>query len=336
MRVLKNCWYQAAWASELAPDVDLARAIAGLPLLVMRDAAGAVSALHDRCPHRFAPLSAGTVKGGRVTCGYHGLAYDGTGACVANPHGPIPEALAVRAYPLVTRHAALWVWLGDPAKADPALIPDLSFIDATPEIARIEGYMPTAAHYELLSDNILDLSHADYLHPRSLGGMMTSAATTIRRDGQEVVVAWDARDCDPPGAFRGIVPPPHRGDIWIEVRWSAPAVMRLATFAAMTGTPRTPDATAVTLHNMTPESDRSTHYFYCSTRPYLTDDADFTAFLRGQLRDAFALEDKPMLEKQQARMGDEDFWALRPALLPIDAAAVQARRILAGLIADEG
>ncbi len=335
MRYLKNCWYQAGWSEELKPDTSLARTIADVPLMFMRDADGGVAALLDRCPHRFAPLSAGKVADGRVTCGYHGLTFDGSGQCVHNPHGAVTSAMRVARFTVVERHLALWTWLGAQELADHARIPDLSYIDSTPPLARIFGYLPTKANYELLADNILDLSHADYLHPASLGGMMTSAKTANRVEGEEVVVEWDAINCDPPGAFKAVIPPPLRGDIWIQVRWTAPAVMSLATFAAPTGTPRTASATAVTLHNMTPETAGTTHYFYCSTRPYLTEDAEFTEFLRGALEVAFSKEDKPMLEKQQARIGENDFWSLSPVLLSVDAAAVRARRKLKQLIEAE-
>jgi phenylpropionate dioxygenase-like ring-hydroxylating dioxygenase large terminal subunit len=332
MRYLKNCWYQAGWSEELGVDAPLVRTVAEVLLMFMRDGAGRPAALMDRCAHRFAPLSAGKVEGGRVTCGYHGLSFDASGRCVHNPHGVVIGAMRVASFPLVERHAALWVWLGAPDLADAARIPDLSYIDTTPPGARIFGYLPTKANYELLADNILDLSHADYLHPTSLGGMMTAAKTTNHVEGDQVVVEWDAVGCTPPGAFQGLIPPPQKGDIWIQVRWSAPAVMSLATFAAPVGTPRTPQETAVTLHNMTPESSATTHYFYCSTRPYRTEDAGFTEYLRGALEQAFSKEDKPMLEKQQARIGDRDFWSLSPVLLPVDAAAVRARRKLKQLI----
>ncbi|MEO6378470.1 MAG: Rieske 2Fe-2S domain-containing protein, partial [Caulobacteraceae bacterium] len=154
---LKNSWYQAAWSAELTAEDLLARTICGEPLVFFRNPDGAVQALYDRCPHRFAPLSRGTVNEGRLTCGYHGLVFDGSGACVHNPHGPPPRRTVVRPYPAVERHRAIWVWMGDPQAADPSLLPDLAFIDETPEIATISGYMPTRANYELLSDNILDL-----------------------------------------------------------------------------------------------------------------------------------------------------------------------------------
>jgi phenylpropionate dioxygenase-like ring-hydroxylating dioxygenase large terminal subunit len=335
MNYLRNCWYQAGWSKELGCENSLARTLLETPLLFLRSPNGEISALHDRCPHRFAPLSAGMIAGGRVTCGYHGLVFDGTGACVHNPHGVVTSALCVASFPAVERHTAIWVWLGDSGTADPALIPDLSYIDATPETARIAGYVPTRAHYELLSDNILDLSHADFLHPASLGGMMVSAKTSSRTEGDDVIVEWDARNCEPPGAFKTQVPPPGKADIWVEVRWSAPAVMTLATFGEPTGTPRIPESTALTLHNMVPETSTSSHYFYCNTRPYRTEDQDFTAFLRATLEAAFTQEDKPMIERQQTRIGAADFMALGPALLTVDAAAVRARRKLAELIARE-
>jgi phenylpropionate dioxygenase-like ring-hydroxylating dioxygenase large terminal subunit len=278
------------------------------------------------------PIDPPLLSDGQVTCGYHGLAFDKSGRCVHNPHGGISGAMNVASFPVIERHKALWIWLGERQAADAAQIPDLSYIDNTPETARIEGYLPTKAHYELMTDNILDLSHADYIHPTSLGGMMTSATTSTRLQGDEVVVEWDARDCVPPSAFRAVIPAPLKGDIWIQVRWTAPAVMTLATFAAPTGTPRSPQLTALTLHNMTPESAQSTHYFFCNTRPFLPDDLALTGMLRSALTKAFSDEDKPMLEKQQSRIGGKDFWALEPILLSVDAAAVRARRKLKQLI----
>lgn len=53
------------------------------------------------------------------------------------------------------------------------------------------------------------------------------------------------------------------------------------------------------------------------------------------LKRPFEEEDLPMLESQQAMMGDADFWFLKPVFLPGDAGAVRARRVLDKLIADE-
>ena len=197
------------------------------------------------------------------------------------------------------------------------------------------SYMPTAANYRLLTDNIMDLSHADYLHPTTLGGMMVdSKARSFERDDR-IVAEWLAQNCDAPPAFQPLVPPPAKADIWIEVAWSAPAVMVLGTAAKPAGVRRTPADEAYTLHSMTPETSTKSHYFVCSTRRFLTHDPDFSAKLLVALKQAFEGEDKPMLEKQQQRMGTDDLWSLRPLLLSIDAAAVRVRRRLDQLIAVE-
>lgn len=332
---LKNCWYQAAWSDELSLGETLVRTILNEQILFMRAPDGAISALLDKCPHRFAPLSAGKVLDGVVTCGYHGLGFNGKGACVANPHGPITSAMKVRSFPLAERHEAIWIWMGDPDKADPNLIRDLSFIDETPASARIVGYMPTTANYQLISDNILDLSHADYLHPTTLGGMMSASKTKVGVKGDDVVVEWLAEACDAPPAFQPQVPSPAKADIWLEVHWSAPAIMVISGAAKPAGIPRSSADISETLHSMTPETTTRSHYFYCNTRRFETDNHALTSMLREAMAQAFVAEDKPMLEKQQARMRGDDFWEQKPLLLSIDNAAVRARRKLDSLISAE-
>lgn len=122
MSYLRNVWYVAAWASEVKPGRMLTRTLLEERVLMFRDEAGEARALFDQCPHRFAPLSMGKLcDGGRyVQCGYHGLQFDGKGACVSNPHGPVPKAAKVKSYPLVERYSVLWIWMGDPEQADPA------------------------------------------------------------------------------------------------------------------------------------------------------------------------------------------------------------------------
>lgn len=64
MSFLKNAWYVAAFAEEISPGQMLARRILDHPLLLMRSADGSLSAMMDRCPHRFAPLSMGDAADG--------------------------------------------------------------------------------------------------------------------------------------------------------------------------------------------------------------------------------------------------------------------------------
>lgn len=336
IHALKNTWYQAGWSHEVTADEALARTILDEPIFFYRTSEGKIAALFDRCPHRFAPLSAGCVDGDTVVCGYHGLAFDGNGDCTHNPHGDIPPRLRVKSFPVEERHTAIWIWMGEPALADPASIPDLSFIDNVPPETRITGYMYTECDYQLLADNIMDLSHADFLHPETLGGMMISSETTVWSDDDKIKVRWLAENCVAPAAFVPMADENNRVDICIEVAWQPPALMLLYNTGVKPGVEVTEDDLATTLHNMVPETSGRTHYFYCSTRRFLLESPEFTEMLRAATLRAFRDEDKPMLEKQQRSIGDNDFWELSPALLPIDKAAVQARRRLDKMIREEG
>lgn len=332
MQYLMNTWYQAGWSSEVEESTLLARTLLDEPLVFYRDSNGKVNALMDRCPHKFVPLSAGCVKGDSVVCGYHGLEFGEDGACTKNPHGEIPKRLQVKSYIVAERHTAIWVWMGDPEKANLTTIPDLSFIDSVPEETRIFGYMNTACDYQLLTDNILDLSHADYLHPTTLGGMMTQAKTELQNDTDALVVRWFARNCEAPMAFMPMADENNKIDISIEVTWNPPALMVLTNSGVKPGLTVTDSDLGITLHNMVPETNGHTHYFYCSTRRFQLNNPEFTRLLKKNIQHAFENEDKPMLEKQQRSIGNSNFRDLKPVLLSIDAAGVQARGILDRLI----
>jgi vanillate O-demethylase monooxygenase subunit len=86
---------------------------------------------------------------------------------------------------------------------------------------------------------------------------------------------------------------------------------------------------------MTPESEYKTHYFFAGNRNWKTDDLAVTGHIEHAVTQAFATEDKPIIEAQQRQMGETDFWDLKPALLPIDKAGILARRTLSKLIKTE-
>src|SRR5271163_2070849 len=100
---LRNQWYLAAWTGEVGP-APLARRIAGEPIVFWRTKAGRVVAFEDRCPHRLAPLSLGKVVDDALQCGYHGVTFDASGACVRIPgQDDIPPGSGVPAYRVVDK-----------------------------------------------------------------------------------------------------------------------------------------------------------------------------------------------------------------------------------------
>lgn len=336
---LQNAWYVAGWTHELDRNQILARTIVDHPLVFYRTAGEGVVCLMDRCPHRFAPLSMGRIEGDSLRCGYHGIRFGPDGLCRENPHGGVSKALRVRAYPVIERHRLLWVWIGEADLADSAHIPELPFIDRAPEASFISGYVPTQANHLLMVDNILDLTHADYLHPESLGGgsMTRSTASIQSMPHNSLRVTWIANDEPPLPIMRMNFPEPDaRIDMWTEVQWWPSGVMTLITGGAPTGQPRSAGVNVQAVHIMTPATQSSTHYFYSNTRSFASDNAAVTESIAKALRFAFEQEDKPMIEGQQARIGSSDLLSLHPALQRSDGPSTQARRIFTRLVREEG
>ena len=167
---LKNAWYAAGFSGDLAAGQLLQRWILGEPIVLFRRTDGTPAALEDRCAHRGAPLSCGRIEGDAVRCMYHGLKYEPGGKCIEIPGQPrITESMKVRSYPVQEISGWLWVWAGDPAKADPALVPAAIGFD-DPEWDVGGNYMDYQANYVLINDNLCDFSHLAFVHVQSFGG----------------------------------------------------------------------------------------------------------------------------------------------------------------------
>jgi phenylpropionate dioxygenase-like ring-hydroxylating dioxygenase large terminal subunit len=234
----------------------------------------------------------------------------------------------------VERHGLLWWWGGDATRADPDLIPDYSLFQRAHPHGSFQGYLPTRCHYELLVDNILDLTHADYLHAGSLGnGSLTrSKAQVTDLSERSLNVAWLSSGEPAPAAFDAHLRlHGEPTDQWTEVTWTAPGNMLLRVGATLQGESRSQGVDAWTLHLATPETESTTHYWFWSMREFAVS-AEANAQIRAFVTYAFAQQDKPMLEAQYRNMNGGEFWSMKPLLLASDAAAVRARRKLMSLI----
>jgi phenylpropionate dioxygenase-like ring-hydroxylating dioxygenase large terminal subunit len=338
---LRNAWYVAGFADEFKPDALVARTLLGEPLVLFRNADGGITALADRCPHRFAPLSAGKLcDGGRsIECAYHGLRFGADGSCVHNPHGDghVPKASSVASWPARERDRLVWVWAGDANRVDESLIPDYSRVASAPDDATIRGYMPTACEYQLLVDNILDLTHADYLHAGTLGsGALSRCKPEVSDQGaRNVRIAWmSSGDLTPPAFDMHLREQGQPTDQWTEVIWTAPGCMQLNVGSTLLGEPRERGVDTLNLHLATPETATTCHYWFWTTRNFAVS-AQANEHIRPLVEFAFSKQDKPMLEAQQRRIGDAEFWSLKPVLLAGDAGSVRVRRKLQQLVAEE-
>jgi len=335
-KYLRNCWYMAAWSDEVG-ETMLRRRLLGQPILLLRKQDGTAAALTDRCPHRFAPLSEGTREGDVVHCPYHGLGFNAEGQCVHNPFSDtLPKGANLRVWPTQERDGILWFWAGDPALADPALVPDFAPIIKA-GLAPLKGLMGMKAPYEYATDNLMDLSHIEFVHKGSFAGngVIFAGKHELRQEEKALWSNWWMPDVPAPPHTLGIYEPGTPTDHWLDMRWQAPASMLLEVGATRVGKPREEGVVVHQAHIITPETDGTSHYFWATTRS--TDQAheQADAMVKSLMEQAFIVEDKPIIETSYANLDGMDFWEARPAFLGIDAGGTKARRVLQQMIAEE-
>jgi vanillate O-demethylase monooxygenase subunit len=341
---LHNAWYVAAWSEDLGDGAVLGRTILNEPVVLFRQGNGEVVALDDRCPHRFAPLSMGHVlDGNRIQCPYHGLEFNASGACVLNPHGNkhISSRMRVKNYPVIEKHKAIWIWMGDKTP-DHSKVPDFSVMDDVPELHLTKRDRITIkANVELIIDNLLDLSHTAYLHAGILGNASTvESDIEVTQDGDSVTVSRYARNCEPPGMNKLMWPEvPDVVDKFSFIKWMAPSTLRLLAGICLPGTKPESGSGYHAIHLLTPESDHTTHYFFTAVRFGVYSKGDelnrqIQEKVAATRRFAFEEQDAPVIEAQQ-RFIDASQTAMDPIILAIDAGPVRYKQVLKKLIAAE-
>jgi vanillate O-demethylase monooxygenase subunit len=339
MSFIRNAWYAAGWSHELESNL-VPRTFLNEPVVIFRDHDGAPTALADRCPHRFAPLSLGKLKDGILECGYHGLCFDSSGACVTNPHGDhvIPKKARVKNYRLSERNGIVWIWMGDPALADEGEIRDFPQFGKNPHFVAVYGYLHVEANYQLISDNLLDLTHGQYIHPMFTNAAGPAALEPSDDPDESTVWAKFVRKSQYPNKYFQFLgyPAEKLGDHRNYMRWNPPAVLLLDVGMTGVGEPHENGISIPTAHLITPETETTSHYFWSMARDFRLEDEAFSQRLLEIGVDIFTREDKPIIEAQQRSMGGTtDLLSLKPVLLTTDGPSVRARRVLLRLMGEE-
>jgi renierapurpurin 18,18'-hydroxylase len=173
-------WYPLAWGDEISCGQVIGREFAGQPIALFRTRDGTLTALEDRCAHRQVPLHLGVVAGNTLKCGYHGWAYDKTGACVDVPYlGECRVTNSVKRYPVREVNGVVLVFPGNPALAE-ARLPLLGR-SADPAYKTRRLNREVACHYSFLHENLFDMNH-QFLHRKNMGSI--KARCLGRRGGE--------------------------------------------------------------------------------------------------------------------------------------------------------
>jgi phenylpropionate dioxygenase-like ring-hydroxylating dioxygenase large terminal subunit len=331
---LRNHWYVAAHGFELVGAKPIARTICDRAVVIFRGEDGEVGILADRCPHRFAPLSSGEVCGNAIQCGYHGIRFDRDGVCTHIPGGlPVPHDFKARRYPACERHGFIWIWMGEKA-ADPDLIPDFHE-NADPAWAPVPGYLNIACNYQLMVDNLLDLTHIVFVHKTTLaGGGVTDTPLEVRIEGDHVLAQRMMISVDTAPIYRAARGLNGKIDRWQIFETMPPCYVKITLGAREAGA-TTPlgEPVHMVLNGLTPESETRTHYFWTTTRPWALGDKKVDELYRSMIEVAFN-EDKAIVEAQQ-RLISEDPENAYFVNFPFDRAGQSARRILRRLMNEE-
>ena len=331
-----NCWYVAAHAHEIT-DALFARTILGQAVVLWRGSEGTVAALEDRCPHRLVPLSTGRAVDGLVQCGYHGLKFDPDGVCAFVPGQETPpRSIQVRKFPVVERHALVWIWMGAADLADPDLIPDIHWM-GSPGWQAVAGYLHFACDYRLVNDNLLDLSHETFIHKHTIGtdAVADSPAVTTVIEDRVVRVHREMPNIEPPPFFA--LAQGHDGRInrWQIAIYMAPGFNMTEVGFHAVDTDRVRDHFMIRpIHIITPETESTCHYIWGVSRNFRLDDA---ALDEGMFKatDHTFKEDRELLEIQQRRLAAEGFPKIPQLAVKVDKGPVTGRRLLDAMIQRE-
>lgn len=337
----ENCWYAVCTSTELGQE-PLGRTICKQAIVLYRNERGDAVALEDFCPHRGLPLSMGSLRDGKLVCGYHGMVMNDDGSCHSMVGQDASRFPGIRHYPLIERYGFIWLWPGEPRLASSQFLPQLDWAESE-KWAYGGGYYHLDCDYRLLIDNLMDLTHETYVHASSIGQPeIEDAAPTLSRHDGEVRVSR---------VMEGIKAPPFWADAlsanglaadqpcdrWQICRFSPPGQVMIDVGVALAGQggPEAPSekrVSGIVVDLITPETETSCHYFWGMARNFQVEDAELTETMRSAQGKIFA-EDKDVLESQQRNLLRNP--ERRLMSLNIDAGGLHARRLLAKMIEKE-
>ncbi len=337
MTFLRNRWYVAAWDGEVA-NAPISRKICGEPIVMYRKLDGSVVALRDACPHRLLPLSMGIREGDNLRCKYHGMVITPEGKPCEMPltHERVNEKLTTPVYPVVERHRFVWVWIGEPERADVGLVPDFWPCSA-PGWVFDGGYMRVGCDYRLFIDNLMDLTHETYVHMGSIGQKeLMEAPLETRVEGKEVFLSRWMPNIDPPPFWREALKKDGKVDRWQVCQFIEPCSVIIDVGVSPVEADDTLEShdsgvRGFVIDSMTPETETSCHYFWGMARNFDIHDAGVTARIKAGQENIFN-EDIEVLEGQQKNIALNPDMKLR--VLSIDSGGAHARNIIERLMAD--
>ena len=301
-------WYVAGFSWELK-DRPVARTLLNRNVVMFRTGEGVAAALEDRCCHKSLPLSCGTVENRGVRCGYHGLLFAPDGACLEVPgQERIPGKAKVKSYVLSEKDSILWIWMPREEGGQPTHEAPDYWVHRDPRYTFKGDVFHYDAPYQLIHDNLLDLSHLGYVHLKTIGGnaaVHMNAGLKVEADGDQVRVLRYMPESAPPPTYLDAWPFKGKIDRWQEVEFNV-SHLNIWTGGADAGTEdmRDPQRGGFHMrgfHAITPETDTTAHYMWTMASNNHPERPDVSGVVFDQTALTFE-EDKVVIEAQYRNM----------------------------------
>ena len=339
---VRNRWYIAAFADEVSRK-PIERTFLGVPVALYRKEDGVAVAMYGICPHRYYPLALGHVDGDALVCGYHGFTFDADGKCIRIPAQSTGAGFCQPTYPVFERGPLIWIWMGDRDACDPALVPPYEDfgLDQPGWRESSHTYFHIAGRHQLLIDNLMDLTHIAFLHTQiAVGGAFVKTklepeqrahSYQLRRPSRTPWTGFHELLYTAAAKFEGL------SDMASITDFYGPELIRTSgpITSAIEGLDRVPDAIGKMwiLHGITPETDRTTHYFGLNTRDFRLEDASLDEALR-QATTGVRQQDVDAVEAIEARL--EQARSVQSELLSrADAPADRVRKMIQAMLDHE-
>lgn len=366
-KFIRNSWYVAAEPQELNNVNPVARTIMNDKIVLFRQSDGTPVAFKDACPHRFAPMHQGKIEGDCIRCPYHGALYNEDGDCIQVPGQSEDNKFGMdqrlTKYPIIERHNYIWIWMGDPTlSSDESTIP-VWFYPADPDNedwnGRHDRILSFPAYYELVCDNLNDVTHTEFVHPETLGAsLMPHLFRTSKEDQDEnsfmnkkvgtrdIELEFQKNDVQAGDLFhtmmayqRGTEGWPGNVDWHLTVKYAAPSYFSFRPRTRDVGESEDNFVMFDSLNAVTPETDTSCHYFFYTANNLKSTperEAEFTTMLADGLVFAFN-QDKTLIGEQMLRVPDKGMntESLTAVSFSGDSIPIIARKIVRKLMANE-
>lgn len=200
-----HAWQAVARSRDLAPGSYVACDLAGDPIVVTRDEAGALHALSNVCLHRACPIATGrgSAEHGVLTCPYHRWAYRLDGRLRAAPlmeQARDFERAEIRLPRLCVEEWQGWVFV-NPDPDAPTLAPQLHALAERLEPFGVADMVVCRTltfdspwNWKIMVENFMESYHHLGAHPETLNAAYPAAGTHV---------------VDLPGAFSLLENPPR-------------------------------------------------------------------------------------------------------------------------------